>query len=214
MQYPSMVCEPITTSVARRVRGNLACFATSQETASTVARARVPRKSRLCVGGHSSHVAPQSCTEGERPCPMMYPFVARRPIAVSAAQRARAASSRVLQPRERQPAQWRLFACHANAGCMLEATAHTSQHGLSPKERGLPPIRCHSLSRGTSIATRHGARTRQARVLCHLKTDSQRSGARARATRMPAARWISQLARRTTALLRKREASRRCYALL
>ena len=43
------------------------CFATSRETASAVALVRVPRECRLRVEGHSSHVEPRSCTEGERP---------------------------------------------------------------------------------------------------------------------------------------------------
>ena len=49
------------------MRGTPAYFATSRETASVVALARVPRESRLCVGGRSWNVATRSCTEGERP---------------------------------------------------------------------------------------------------------------------------------------------------
>ena len=71
----------------------------------------------------------------------------RGPIATSAAQRACAASLRVTPPPKRQPAQWRLFACNANAGCALEATARTSHHGLAPKERGLPLAKCHTMAR-------------------------------------------------------------------
>ena len=66
---------------------------------------------------------------------------------------ARAASSYVLRPPERQPAQWRSFASHANAGCALEGTARTSHHGLAPKERGLPPVQCHSVARGPIVAS-------------------------------------------------------------
>ena len=44
----------------------LACCASSRETASAVARAHVPRESWLCVGGHSWHVAPRSCNKEER----------------------------------------------------------------------------------------------------------------------------------------------------
>ena len=68
--------------------------------------------------------------------------VARGSITVNATRLTRTASSRVLQPPERQPPQWRLRACHANADCTLEVTARTSHHGLVPKQRGLPPVQC------------------------------------------------------------------------
>ena len=138
---PSKVRKPTTTSVARRTRGKLACFATSRETAGAVARKRVPRESRLCgAGGHSSHVAPRSCTGLERPS--------------------------------------------AGAVPLYSTQADHNQRGT--------------------------ARARHARVFRHLLRDGQRSGACcSRATRNPAVRWRSQLARRTTVLRRKREASRR-----
>ena len=133
-------------------------------------------------------------------------LISRRPIATSAERRARTPSSSVLPPTERPPAQWRLFACHANAGCALEVTDCTSHHGLAPRKE--PARRCSSLSWCVvqSRSARHGAHTRQARDFRHQPEDSQRSDARARATRMPGARWRSQLARRTTVLRRKREA--------
>ena len=45
---------------------------------------------------------------------------------------------------------------HAKACCALEVTARTSHHGLAPKERGLPPVPCPSMSRRstTTSATR------------------------------------------------------------
>ena len=45
----------------------LACCASSRETASVVARSRVPRESRLILDGHRWHVAPRPHAEGERP---------------------------------------------------------------------------------------------------------------------------------------------------
>ena len=69
----------------------------------------------------------------------------REPITTSAARCAREASLRVTPPPERQPAQCCLFAFHANAGCVLMATAHTSHQGLAPEERGLPLVTCHSI---------------------------------------------------------------------
>ena len=50
-----------------RARSKLACCASSRETASAVARSRVPRESRLILGGRSWHDAPRPRAEGERP---------------------------------------------------------------------------------------------------------------------------------------------------
>ena len=50
-----------------RVRSKLACRTSSRESASAVAHSRVPRKSRLILGGRSWHVAPRPRIEGERP---------------------------------------------------------------------------------------------------------------------------------------------------
>ena len=72
--------------------------------------------------------------------PVQYPFLSRSTIATSAARPARAASSRVSPHPERTSAQWRLSACHVNAGCALKITARTSHHGLTLEERGLPPV--------------------------------------------------------------------------
>ena len=94
------------------------------------------------------------------------PFIARMPISASAVRCALAASLRVLPPLERQPEQWRSFACHANVGCPIEATARTSHHGLAPKKRGLPPLQCPLMARRTitTSATRR-ARATSLRVL-------------------------------------------------
>ena len=126
----------------------------------------MPRKCRLRVGGHSSHVAPCSCVEREGSTTGAVPSKVRKPTTASAARRARAASSRVLPPPERQPAQWRARTCHAKAGCpVLEATARTSHHGLAPRVRRLPPSQCISIVREpitTSAARR--ARATSSRV--------------------------------------------------
>ena len=145
--------------------------------------------------------------------PMQYSSIVRAPITASAARRARAASLRVLPPPERQPAQWRARACHVKAGCELEATVRTSHHGLAPKEIGLPKVQYPFMACMPIQPARHGTRARQVRVFRHLPRHSQRSGARASVTRKPAVRWRSQLARRTTVLHGRREASRRCSAI-
>ena len=125
-----------------RARGKLACCASSQETVNAVARARMPRESRLCVGGRSWHVAPRSRNE-ERCLPPVYCLSnMRNTITTSAARHARTASSRAVPPRERQAPQWRARVCHAKGGCGLEVAAGTSHHGLAPKARSLPPVQC------------------------------------------------------------------------
>jgi len=107
----------------------------------------MPRERRLPFGGHSSNVAPRSCTVGERPPTGVVPLRTRGPITASAARRAHAARLRVLLPPERQPAQWRLRVGYAKAGGVLEVAALTSRHGLAPKERGLSPVQCPSIPR-------------------------------------------------------------------
>ena len=165
-----------------RTRGKPACFATSRETASTVALVRVPREPWLRVGGHSSHVAPRSRTEGERlSAGAVPPYSARTDHSQRSTARARGKLA-CLPPRERQPAQWRLRVGHANVGCVLEVTARTSHHGLAKRKEA--SCQCSTLpySVGRSQPARHGARARQARVFCHLPRDSKRSGACSRAT--------------------------------
>ena len=144
---------------------------------------------------------------------MQYPSMVRRPITTSVAQRAHAASWRVLPSPERQPAQWRLFAIHANAGCALKAIFARRTTVLRRERKAFR--RCSTLlwCVGRSQPAWHGAHVRQACVLRHLPKDSQRSGACSRATRMTASCWRPQLARRTTVVRRKKEASRRCSTL-
>ena len=125
----------------------------------------VPRECRLRVGGHSSHVAPRSCTDGERPAAGAVPFQFRRHITSSAARPARTASLRVLPPPETQPAQWRLRACHVNAGCALQVTARTSHNHLAPKERGLPPVQFYfTAQKPTATSAARRARAASSRV--------------------------------------------------
>ena len=139
------------------------------------------------------------------------PFIPCRLIATSAAWRARAANLCVSPPPERQPAD-----C-----ARVHATRKPAAHWRPQLARRITILhrrrevfrRCSALCYVCrSSPTRHGARA-AARVLHHLPRDSHRSGARSRATGMPAECWRSQLSRRTTVLHRKKEASRRCSAL-
>ena len=66
VQCPLVVRGSTTTSAAQRARGKLAYCAFFRETASEVARSRVPRESRLLLGGRSWHVAPRPRTYGRK----------------------------------------------------------------------------------------------------------------------------------------------------
>ena len=92
---------------------------------------------------------------------MQYRSASRSSIATSVARRARAESSRDSSPPERQPAQWRLRACHVNAGCASEVTARTSHHSLAPKQRALLAEQCFSVVR-RPITTSAARRARSA----------------------------------------------------
>ena len=128
----------------------------------------LPRESRLPgAGGHSSHVAPRSCTKGETASAIaMYLYSAWTDHNQRGTSRARAVSSRVSPTPERQPPQWRRFAWHANAGCALEATARTSNHDHEPKERCLPPVQCPLMVRRPITAS--AARRARAASSCVL----------------------------------------------
>ena len=97
-------------------RSQLVCSAIFPKLASAVALARVPSESRLCVRGRSWHVAPRSCTEGERAPAGAVPAHSAWADHNSAARRVRASSSRAVPSPERQPAQWRSRLCHIKAG--------------------------------------------------------------------------------------------------
>ena len=70
VQFPYVTRRFIAVSAAQRARGNFACFVSPRETANNA----VSHEYRLRVGGHSSHVAPRSCTERERPAAGALPF--------------------------------------------------------------------------------------------------------------------------------------------
>ena len=69
VQFPYVTRRFIAVSAAQRARGNFACFVSPRETANAVSH-----EYRLRVGGRSSHVAPRSCTERERPAASALPF--------------------------------------------------------------------------------------------------------------------------------------------
>ena len=215
MQCPSLVRRAITASAARRARAASSRVSPPPERQPAQWRSYACHANAGCVLEVTARTSHHGLAPKERGLsPVQCHYIVRSTITTSAARRARAASSRVSPPPERQPAQWRLRACHANAGCVLEVTARTSHHGLAPKERGLPPVQYPlKVRKPTTASAARRARAASSRVFATSR-ETASAVALARATRKPAACWRPQLARRTTVLHRKREAFRRCSAFL
>ena len=187
-----------------RARDKLSCFATSRETATAVAPVRMPRECRLSgAGGHSSHVAPRSCAETKGPSAGAVPFHgALADHSQRSTARARGMLACFATSRDTPGA---VALARRSREIRLCVGGHSSRVGprsCTGKER--PPAGAVPLySMQADHNQRSKTRTRQARVFRHLPRDSQRSGARARATRKPAVRCLRpQLARRTTVLHR------------
>ena len=137
-----IVRRPITTSVARRARQSCVFrhfLTVSHRTGACTCATRMP----AALGGHSSHIAPRSCTEGEEPLAGDMPLRSAR---LNHDQRGTA--------RTRQACVFFhiLRDSHRSGACArstpmprlhFEVTARTSHHGLAPKERSLWPATCH-----------------------------------------------------------------------
>ena len=118
--FPSNVQREITNSAARRARA--ASSGTSplpeRQTDSEVARARVPRKCRLCVGGRRWHIAPRSRTvEGGLSAGEISFQRARTDHNQRDTARALGKLACFASSRGRLAAQRRARACHAKSGC-------------------------------------------------------------------------------------------------
>ena len=188
VQYLSDAPGPAAASATRRSRAASLRGLSPPETQPTQCGSCVGHAKAGCLLEVTARMLQQCLTpKGKGLPPVQCPFGSCRQTTTRAARRARMASLRVLPPPERQPEQWPLHPCHANAGSAMEVTARTSHHGLARKQRGLSPVQHSSKSRKHVAAGRHGARARQARVLCHFPRHSQRSCARASVTHKPAA---------------------------
>ena len=136
------------------------------------------------------------------------------PITVTAAWRARPASSSAASPARDSE---RLRACAAQdtrAGLALEAPTGTSHHESAPKETGLSPAQCPVFLVWADHNQRGTART-HSNPECCVTSPRQRAHARLRRERHATLAWLwgPQLARRTTGARQRREASRRRSAL-
>ena len=87
----------------------------------------------------------------------------------------------------------------------VKASAGTSHHGLTEKERGLPPVQCFFTGLGATPTTCVVRRVRAASAsVAHSRVRDVKAGF---------ATWRPRLGRRTTVLRRMRKASRRSNVL-
>ena len=115
---------------------------------------------------------------------MQCPFIRHGATTASAARRARAASAHAAPPPQREPAQWRTSALHAQAG---SRSGRRSWHvGARPcTEEGRPLARAVPFHRAWSDHSRRGAARAASARVAPPPRESKRSGAQARYTRKP-----------------------------
>ena len=167
-----------------RARNKRACCTSSSERASAVARKRATRASHLSKWGSRAStwehgLAPKKGGFSLVQCPS----VVHGAIAASTARRAHAASACAAPPPQREPAQWRASALHA------QATSRSEGQGWHVKarqciEEGRLLARAVSFFRAWSICRQHGAaRARSKRKCCASSLERASAVARKRATR-------------------------------
>ena len=87
-----------------------------------------------CAGGRTCHIAPRPCTEWKRPFASVLPFSSawtdNTHCSAARARRKRACCASSRETASAVLARTRVS--HAKAGCVLEAAADRSQHGLAP----------------------------------------------------------------------------------
>ena len=217
MQYPFISRRPIKASAygarASQVR---VLRLLPRESERSGALACAPRKGWLCVGGHYWQVAPRSCTEGESPLAGTVPF---HRVRANYNQRGTASARRKLACCASSPETASAVACscarRARAGCVSEASAVTSQHGLVPKKRGFSPVRFFPIGyRPTTTSAIRRARVASSRAAPPPQNQLAQWRARVHAEQNPGVCWRPRLARRSTVLCRKKETSRLWRALL
>ena len=118
--------------------------------------------------------------------------------------------TRVLRLLPRESARWRIRVCaHANAGCLLEAAAGTSEQGRAPRERAVSMAQWASMGHGLTLVSGGAARARRKRACCASSRERVRGSAFACAhTRTLAGRRRPRLARRSMSVHRGRGPSR------
>ena len=118
--------------------------------------------------------------------------------------------ARVLRLLPRESSRRRVRVCaHANAGCLLEAAAGTSEQGRAPRERAISMAQWASMGHAPTPISGGAARARRKRACCASSRERVRGCAYACAhTRTPADRRSPWLARRSAAAYRKKGPSK------
>ena len=166
-----------------------------------------------CAGGRGRRAVPLSCTERERPLAGAVPFhraradYDQRSATCAGRKRACCASSR---ERASAVAQSRVRT-RASGGCAGDSSSHGAAWLCTEGERPLAGVVAFHRA-WSDYNQRSTARARRKRACCASSPQRANNSACAH-TRKPAARRRPWLARRITALHRRREPSRWCSAL-
>ena len=196
---------------AARARRNRTCCASSQETASAVARPRafVTRKPavREAAPGTSHH----GLAVNGRGLPLVqWLFMAHKPTTTIAEWRVRFASARAAPPLKRQPAQWRARARLSRESLLCWRPQQTRRTTASHRVGDPPLVQWRYIAHEpTTIIAVRCARVASV-VLRLLPSDSQRSGAPTRLSRESLRSGRPHLVHHSTALHRVGEAFRWC----
>ena len=190
VQCPSIVYGPSVAGLARRARASEAPVLglVPRESERSGAQARYTRKPPRAVRGRAGTweqgpgadgtAASRSCSALPR---------AYGPSVASAARRARVGSARAGPRPQRERAQWRASALHAQATTRNEREGwHVGAGAWRRRNGGLSLVQCPSIVYGPSVAgLARRARASEAPVLGLVPRESERSGAQARYTRKP-----------------------------
>ena len=166
-----------------RARSKLARCASSRDTASTVARSRMPRERRLILGGRSWHVAPRPRAERERlPAGVVAVYCARadhNQRSTACAQQQARMLHILLRDTERICAL-----AHATRKPAHFRRPHLARRDTAACRKREASRRCSGRSKegDRSQPARHGAPSQPARALRLLPRCSEHSGALAHAT--------------------------------
>ena len=189
VQCPSMVYGPSVASLARRARvgSSLAGPRPRRERAQRRASA-LHAKATSRREGQGWHVGARAGADERRSIARAVPFhSAWTQCRWLGAARTRVGSARAGPRPQRERAQWRASALHAQATSRCEGQGwHVGARAWRRRTGGLSPEQCPSMVyRPSVVSLARRARASDAHVLGLVPKESERSGAQARYTRKP-----------------------------
>ena len=190
VQCPSMVYGRVSPACrGARARRKRPCWASSPERASAVSASALHAQATTRSEREGWHVGAGAWRRRNGglslvQCPSM---VYGPSVASAGAARARVGSARAGPRPQRERAQWRASALHAQATTRSEREGwHVGAGAWRRRNGGLSLVQCPSIVYGPSVASAGAARARsEAPVLGLVPRESERSGAQARYTRKP-----------------------------